>query len=130
MSDYDVGYGKPPKKGQFKPGRSGNPKGRPKGCKNFSTVLVNELSERLTVKEGGKTRRLTKMEAVTKQLVSKALKGDARALGELLRQIRAYWPDEGGDGAETLPASESDIALLEDLLLRSTAKTSGGKDGD
>ena len=27
--DYDVGYGKPPKSGQFKPGQSGNPKGRP-----------------------------------------------------------------------------------------------------
>lgn len=130
MSDYAVGYGKPPKKGQFKPGQSGNPKGRPKACKNFSTVLVNELSERLTVKEGGKTRRLTKMEAVTKQLVAKALKGDARALGELFRQIKAYWPDEGGDGAESLPATESDLALLEDLLRRSAPKTPGGRDGD
>lgn len=29
MSDYEVGYGKPPKSGQFKKGQSGNPRGRP-----------------------------------------------------------------------------------------------------
>ena len=47
MSDYEVGYGKPPRKSQFKPGQSGNPKGRPKGRKGFSTILVEELSEDL-----------------------------------------------------------------------------------
>ena len=31
---YEVGYGKPPKSTQFKPGRSGNPKGRTKGSRN------------------------------------------------------------------------------------------------
>jgi hypothetical protein len=31
MSEYKVGYGKPPRSGQFKRGNSGNPKGRPKG---------------------------------------------------------------------------------------------------
>ena len=42
--DYEVGYGKPPKSGQFKPGQSGNPKGRPKGAKNFKTELATVLA--------------------------------------------------------------------------------------
>ena len=34
-----VGYGKPPSEHTWKPGQSGNPKGRPKGSKNKSTIL-------------------------------------------------------------------------------------------
>jgi hypothetical protein len=40
--DYQVGYGKPPKHTQFKPGKSGNPQGRPKGTKNLKTDLIAE----------------------------------------------------------------------------------------
>jgi hypothetical protein len=36
---YDVGYGKPPKHTQFKPGHSGNPRGRRRGQQNFKTVI-------------------------------------------------------------------------------------------
>ena len=34
---YSVGYGRLPTAMRFKPGHSGNPKGRPKGSKKFST---------------------------------------------------------------------------------------------
>ena len=44
-SDEDVGYGKPPKANQFKPGKSGNPKGRPKGARSEATMLVELLSQ-------------------------------------------------------------------------------------
>ncbi len=42
---YDVGYRKPPKHTRFKPGQSGNPRGRPKGTKNLKTDLIEELGE-------------------------------------------------------------------------------------
>ena len=45
MNDDEVGYGKPPKHGQFKKGQSGNPKGRPKGSKNFA----NRVSQTFAV---------------------------------------------------------------------------------
>lgn len=45
--DEDVGYGKPPRRHQFKPGQSGNPKGRKKGVKNEITILKNCFSTRL-----------------------------------------------------------------------------------
>ena len=128
MSDYDIGYGKPPKKGQFKPGQSGNPKGRPKGSKSFSTVLRDELGGFLTVKEGGKTRRVTKLEAVTKRLISKAMNGDPRAMAELFRQMNAHLSEESEGGAASLPATESDIAMLEDFFRRAAANKSGGEE--
>ena len=59
MSDYKVGYGKPPKSGQFKRGKSGNPKGRPKGSQKLATDLAAELNEQITVREDGKARRVS-----------------------------------------------------------------------
>ncbi len=44
-SDYEVGYGKPPRHTRFQPGRSGNPRGRPKDTKNLKTDLIEELAE-------------------------------------------------------------------------------------
>ena len=76
---HEVGYGKPPKNTRFKPGRSGNPKGRPKGRKNFQTELLEELHESIAVREGGRRRIVSKQRAMLKTLTAKALQGDARA---------------------------------------------------
>jgi hypothetical protein len=46
---YEVGFAKPPKSGQFERGKSGNPKGRPKGSKNFATVVLRECRQRVRV---------------------------------------------------------------------------------
>ena len=43
---YEVGYGKPPKHTQFKPGQSGNRKGRPRGQRNFRTVVNDALKRK------------------------------------------------------------------------------------
>jgi len=84
---YGVGYGKPPAHGQFKPGQSGNLKGRRKGSRNLTTDIALELSEKLLVTEGGKQKRITKQRAVIKALVAKSVKGDTRAAAALLRLI-------------------------------------------
>jgi Family of unknown function (DUF5681) len=84
-SDGDIGYGKPPKSGRFEKGRSGNPKGRPKGQKNIAAIFAKVVYQKITVKEGGKTRRVTRFEAATMQLTNKAASGNVAAAKELIR---------------------------------------------
>src|SRR6516225_1371379 len=59
---FSVGYGRPPVHSRFKPGQSGNPKGRRKGQRNVRTVVDGELSQRIRVREGNRTRSLTKLD--------------------------------------------------------------------
>jgi hypothetical protein len=91
-----VGYGKPPKSSRFKPGQSGNPKGRRKKKRGDSgkthDVLDDILNELVTVRIGDTERKITKHEYVMRALVNKALKGDVRAL-ERIRSIIER-PDE------------------------------------
>jgi Family of unknown function (DUF5681) len=82
--DYQVGFGKPPKERQFRKGQSGNPKGRPRGSRNASTLLDELLKERVVVSENGRRREMTKLEAILKQLVNRAAQGDHRATQLLL----------------------------------------------
>ena len=80
----DVGYRKPPETTRFKPGKSGNPRGRPKGSANLATDLSAELGEQITVREGGQARRISKQRALIKSLMAKALQGDVRATSAVL----------------------------------------------
>lgn len=77
--DYEVGYRKPPKANQFKPGQSGNKKGRPKGRKNLRTIVDDTLYQRVKVTENGKTRTLTAFEVICLTAMRKAMEGDHRA---------------------------------------------------
>jgi hypothetical protein len=85
-----VGYGRPPKHSQFAKGRSGNPNGRPKGVRNFATVIEAELNTKIPINENGKRKSISKREAVAKQLVNKAASGDTRAIPLLLNESRAH----------------------------------------
>jgi hypothetical protein len=51
-----VGYGRPPAHSRFRPGRSGNPKGRPKGSRSAKALLDQALSAPVTIMEGGAIR--------------------------------------------------------------------------
>lgn len=110
-NSYDVGYGKPPKKSRFKPGQSGNPKGRPKGAKGLRTELKEELSERINVTEGGAVRRVSKLRAVLKAMTAKALKGDARAANVMLNLVQSVLEDEPAE-QEAKPLTKADAEIL------------------
>ena len=85
---YQIGYKRPPKEGQFRKGKSGNPKGRPKGSSNFMTLLDKELSQPVVVNENGKTKTISRMQAMVKRLVSQALQGEQRSFLTLIEVLR------------------------------------------
>jgi hypothetical protein len=109
MSNNDdgeqVGYKRPPKASQFKPGQTGNPKGRPKRVHNFKTDLRAELSELVTVRENGQERKITKLRALVKALVSAAIKGDMRAANAIV----SFSTKSLAAAEESAPATEPTV---------------------
>jgi hypothetical protein len=85
---YDVGYGKPPAHSRFKKGQSGNPKGKKKGSKTFSGIVSRALHEKVPVRTARGTKKITKLEALVHTTINSALKGDAKAVDQILKIAR------------------------------------------
>ncbi|MHA7827550.1 MAG: DUF5681 domain-containing protein [Roseovarius sp.] len=83
--DYDVGYGKPPKHSQFQKGQSGNPNGRPKGSKNISTILKEQLYRKVTISENGRHKQITVIDAIFRRVSKSALEGDRSAWNTIIK---------------------------------------------
>lgn len=77
--DEAVGYGKPPKATRFRKGKSGNPKGRPRGSRNLASMVHAAVMETVMVNAKGRRRAITKLEAALTQQANKAASGDAKA---------------------------------------------------
>ncbi len=88
-AQWRVGYCRPPIGARFRPGQSGNPRGRPKGMPNLGTVIAAALREKIAVTENDRERRITKLEVAVKQLVNRAAKGEDRATQLLFALIEA-----------------------------------------
>lgn len=84
---YHVGYGKPPRHSQFKKGASGNKKGRPKGSKNFASLFESELAKQITITENGQRKRISKREGIVKQIINKAVAGEAKAVQVVMEMV-------------------------------------------
>ena len=94
-----VGYKKPPREHQFRPGQSGNPSGRPKGARNFKTELREELSELVTVRDGDREIEVSKQRALIKSLVAAAIDGNQRAAASVLAMCVRMLADAEDDEA-------------------------------
>jgi hypothetical protein len=116
--DYEVGYGKPPCHTRFTKGQSGNPRGRPPGAKNFTTLLNEALNERVIVSENGGRKKVTKRQAIITQLVNRSATADFRAIKLLLDFVRDTERQSEPAPAETSGFSEADEKVLEQLRAR------------
>lgn len=89
MNDYEIGYKKPPKSGQFRKGQSGNPSGRPKGrAKKLSEGDIIEELLQEKAKAGGQKRTFHQL--MWRAQMMKAIKGDTRAFREINNQLAKH----------------------------------------
>jgi hypothetical protein len=112
-----TGYGNPPIHTRFTKGRSGNPKGRPKGSQNLATILAKAGRQRIKVIENGRARYITKFEASMLQLMNQAVSGDLKAIHELqCWTIALEDPDQAALSQTVL--READEIVMANLLER------------
>jgi hypothetical protein len=122
---YAVGYRRPPIHSRFKPGQSGNPKGRPKGTNNFRTDVKSTLRAPVKVTRDGRPRRVSTQEAALLRLCEKALGGDPRALDQYIQLARIYNDEEV---AAVAGMSTDDAGLLEIYTKRVLSGAAGSPD--
>src|SRR5271169_3279659 len=84
--DYEIGYGKPPVGRRFQKGQSGNPRGPRR--KDLSALLVAALNEPVYTTIDGHRRKITKREAIIKQMVDKSAEADLRATKMLFDMMK------------------------------------------
>jgi len=110
--DDAVGYGKPPKQHRFKPGRSGNPRGRPKSVDvaEWEDPLQKCLLAPMTVTINGKKKTMSTVDALIKAAVG-------RALGGCPKHLKLLWDSSGGlkalIQAQKRQANQADLDLIE-----------------
>lgn len=119
---YQIGYRRPPKSGRFKKGKSGNPKGRPKGSANFLAVLERELNQPVVVNENGKKTKVTRLQAMVKRMVTGALQGDQKSMLTLVAILRSTGRLDPGQAESLLPANHEELlaAFVDRQKARST----------
>lgn len=124
-SDYEVGYCKTPKHTRFKAGRSGNPKGRPKGAKGLNTITRELMTQKVRVRTPSGETRMSRIESVYQKTHELAMKGSLPAIIELFRRYANAVPDSALEQAATMSEEEmtaADLVILAAARARSEAE--------
>jgi hypothetical protein len=116
-ASYVIGYGRPPSSSQFQPGQSGNPKGRPKGARNASSMARDALERPINVKVNGTWRKMSVRKATYNRLAEKAVAGDAKALDFLLSLESAERPPQF-DPPDAERSAAKDLEILQSFFDR------------
>jgi hypothetical protein len=99
-----VGYRNPPKSGQFKKGKSGNPKGRPKDPNRRVSpgyLFWKVANEQVPIEIGGSLTMMSRWEAFVRMVQTLALNKDAGA-ARLLYKMRKQFPGTAPSGDKYL----------------------------
>lgn len=104
--DYTVGYGRPPVEHQFRPGQSGNPKGRPQGMPTLEALFEREARRLVKLKTPDGVKHITKLEALIRTVFQQALGGDLGAARIILQQAVPTGGFDDDQDAELLADDE------------------------
>lgn len=116
---YEVGYRKPPVAHRFCKGQSGNPagskskRGKARRGKTLRAELIDELSERIAVTEGGRRRHVPRQTALVKKLIADALGGDAKARAQLIQLANKAEVNTETEDADDLIGAAKDAEVLD-----------------
>jgi hypothetical protein len=115
--DYDVGYGRAPEQTRFKPGVSGNPKGRPRRDRDgqLNDMLEKELYRPIRIKQNNLTTSIPVLQASMRNLMMSAAKGDPVAVMAALKIGGNLEPERKAKGAKNPPLTteERDRRVME-----------------
>ena len=114
--NYEVGYRKPPRHTRFKPGQSGNPRGRPKAEKSLGAALNEALKAKVKMRRNGKERVVSSIQAFVLRVVTDAIQGKASAQKMLVALMERFVPT-AADAAPTGHAEDARARLFEELDL-------------
>jgi len=129
QESYRVGYGRPPTATRFKPGISGNPKGRRKKVPSFSEVTEQVLNEPVEMRMGDRLLRMSNRQALVRSAIRQALAGKPRLLTVLPAIMRFERESLQGQADADLTLAAEDEAILADFVARQRAtENSGGEE--
>jgi hypothetical protein len=120
INDDAPGYKRPPQGSRFKPGESGNPNGRPRGARGLKTDLDTVLSKRITVREDGELRHVSRQMALLMSLYEKAVHGDTKATAQITTLVTKLDAPATQQTSEPPPVSDNDRAIVEAFLRRNS----------
>lgn len=123
ISDDKVGKCRPPRDKQWKPGQSGNPRGRRKGSKNRKTIVRAAERKTITVTKGGRARKMTFTEIGLEHLQQAVARGDLKAYYEYLAILERY-SDRDEVSASMQELLTEDASIMANLLARKKRKKS------
>jgi len=113
-ADYNIGYRKPPKHSRFKPGQSGNPKGRPKGARSLQTIVRELMTQKVPIRTAKGIKKMTHMEALMHKALEQGYAGNLRALTSIIQLYAQSVPNEEAPPLESFDADQS--ALINQML--------------
>lgn len=115
-NNENIGYGCPPKATQFKPGQSGNPKGRPKKLSSIYAIVEKHLNKKIIAKESSQSVEITKIEALVIGLINGSLKQDPLALRTLMPILKEIAEKQTLNAKQENKKSEEDLKILKRFL--------------
>lgn len=113
-----IGRGNPPRHTRFAKGTSGNEKGRPKGSKNLSTIIMEAANAQVSATIDGKPRKISKLVATAMQLATKAAGGHPKSIGDFLDWVDEIEARAAASRPAQFPFTPADLEVLRETYER------------